>query len=73
MYAGVIVGTLVYAGIHMGIPLTLYDVCILMGPSMISVESNLPKLISASVRGTKHDARIIKGPRSKKSVCWDKG
>ena len=31
-YAYIIVGTLIYARIHMGIPLTLYDVCTNKGP-----------------------------------------
>ena len=39
--AGIIMGTLMYARIHMGIPLTLYDVCIHKGPSMISTEFTL--------------------------------
>ncbi len=38
---GIIFPTLVYAVIHMGIPLTLYYAHMHKGPSMISVESNL--------------------------------
>ena len=48
VYARINQGTLVYAGIHMGIPLTLYYARIHKGPSMISVESNLPIMTHVS-------------------------
>ena len=47
--AYVTLGTLMYARIHMGIPLTLYDVCKHKGPSMISKEFTLGKMMRAEL------------------------
>ena len=62
MYAGIIEGTLMYARINMGIPLTLYDVCVNKGPSMISTEFTLPYESCAS-----HGALIYNKPQGENS------